>query len=201
MRIDDTTLDRALELSLKDLRENLKPGKESAGEKIGKVELLLKARTAFREGKISLVEAGNIEGRINKGRALESKHMAILGLKPGDKIQGLEEPAISSVASRMGEKAPPGSAPAGKPVTQIGAWTPAPDVNPIVAEMNRGQTLLHNFQQPDNSVMTVSGSEILRRCAELVKSNKMSLMRAGDIERMTNSGLPIRPEVLREIFV
>lgn len=191
MKITDQTLDKALDLALNGLRKNLEaPGENSAGM-VSKTEILLKAQVAFREGKISLLESGNLENRINKGLSLKTEHMAILGLKPGDKIEGLREPTNSNVSSRMG-----GSA--GKLAMETGA--PSPGGNSIIESMAAGQRMTHNFQSADGTVHVVSGAEILRRCQVLVKKGMLTLTRAADLERLINSGLPIRPGVLREIF-
>lgn len=193
MKISEGNLDRALELSLQNLRKNLEEPGEAAGEKVGRNELLAKAREMVKAGKLGLLEAGIIESRVNKGISLNGTHRAILGLSPGDKIQGLEEPAVSSVASRMGgEKT--------RPATRINTTgAPAP-INPIIEEMSRGQTLLHSFQQPNNEIMKVTGREILKRCRQLVQEGRMNLVKSGDIERLINSQAVIRPEILREIF-
>ncbi len=191
MTINDTTLDMSLELALKDLRKNLEP--EETGE-ITKVEILQKAREMVKSGKLDLLEAGNIEQRINKGISLKSEHRVALGLSPSAKIEGLSEPAASSVESRMG-KTP------GKSAAKIDMNTGSPiPQNPVIEEMSRGQKLLHSYQAANNQIMKVTGREILLKCRQLIREGRMNLLKAGDIERAVNGGAVIRPEVLRELF-
>lgn len=194
MRIDETTMDRALELALRDLEKNL--GElGGAGATLNKTAVLQKAREAVKSGKMDILTAGVIEGRINKGISLSEVHRAALGLVDGAKIEGLESPQQSSVASRMSSGETPG-----KSAARISTGAVAPNVNPIVAEMQAKGKMNHSYQAPNGTVNIVSGNEILKRCQERVRSGVMSLMRSGDVERMVNSGLPIRPEILREIF-
>lgn len=192
MRITEETLDKALELSLGDLRKNLELGEEP-GEKMSKMEILSKAQEAVRAGKLDLVTAGNIERRVNRGAPLEKAHRAALGLTGGAKIEGLKEPAASGAESRMGGKKAPG-----RPAA-IKTGAPLPG-NPIIEAMAAGQKLSHSYQVVDGTVMVVSGAEVLRKCQQLIREGKLTLMRAGDVERAVNTGLPIRPEVLRELF-
>ena len=195
MRVNEENMDRALELSLKDLRKNLgKPG-GVASEKVNKIELLAKARAAFREGKLSLLEAGNLESRLNKGLSLKSEHRVALGLGPA-KIEGLESPRQSSPAARMSSQ---GAGQPGGSAAQIPTGTPLQE-NATVTAMLAKEKMIQTFQNMAGVVIKVSGSEILAKVRELVKKGAMTLTRAGDLERMVNTGAPVRPEVLRELF-
>ncbi len=192
MLINESTLDTGLELALEDLRKNLGELGGAAGATINKTEVLQKAREAVKSGKIDLMTAGVIEGRINKGISLDRSHRAALGLVDSARIEGLSSPAASSVESRMD---------GGKTPEKIGMGTGSPlPENSIVAEMKAKGKLLHSFQAMNGAILKVTGREILLKCRELVRKGEMSLMRAGDIERMTNTGSAIRPEILREIF-
>lgn len=195
MELTEKNLDKSLELALENLRKNLEEsGGNSAGTTIGRAEVLLKAREAVRSGKLDLTTAGIVEGRINKNIPLSKAHRAILGLSPGDIIQGLEGPKQSAPAVRMGGKAPGGS------VAKIDTGAVAPGRNSIIEAMAAGQRMTHNFQSIDGTVNVVSGAEILRKCQALVKKGMLTLTRAADVERLINSGLPVRPEILRGIF-
>lgn len=196
MRLTDQALDKAMELSLENLRKNLEEsGGNSADATMSKTAVLQKAREAVQSGKLDLLAAGNIEQRINKGVPLSGTHRAILGLSPGDIIEGLREPAISNVSSRMGEAS-------GGSAAKIGLETgaPSPSANPIIEAMAMGQKMSHSFQAIDGTVNVVSGAEVLRKCQELIKKGMMTLTRAADVERLINSGAAIRPGVLKEIF-
>ncbi len=183
LEIVDLALEKEFDLALDDLKKNLAESGEgdNAGPTTDKAMILEKSREAVRSGKLDLIDAGIIELRLNKNMPLEKAHKAALGLS-GVEIEGLRAPASGRSAVKL---------PTGTPLQQ----------NSVVTTMLSKQQMIHTYQDMNGVIVKVSGKEILAEVQKLVRKGLMNLTRSGDIERFVNTGLPIRPEVLRAIFI
>ncbi len=192
-RLENRILEKSFNQTMGNLAESLPAIKKSLkteSEKDQKNMILQKSFELLKEQKLSIIDCGIIESRLNKGLPLSKAHIAALGLN--DLQKGFE------------------NLPTKKPVTS--GVLKIDQANEIEKMEDQGierepDSLSAYSQAGDYEFINISGqtikvrkAEILRKTGEAVKAGKIDVIEGGIIEYRLNRNGKIPDHVLRYLF-
>ena len=178
--------------SLSDDEKNGVDTKINTFRKDVQLAILNKIVKLVREGKLDLLDAGVIEGRLNKGIDLSPEHYRALGLDY--LLKGSHEEQLKPFSRPVGNKALRVNQ--ADPRKEAARAERAPDS--LSAHKQSG---IYEFHSMKTGVsQTVGGVEILKAVERAVAAGSCDLATAGQIEYRINHGGKIPESALRDLF-
>ena len=159
-----------------------------------KSTVLERVREAIQKGKMSLLDAGICEHRVNMGKSLDAEHYRQLGMK-------VPEPLSKSSMSEQME-------PFGVPVGSGNLAVNQPAGGVASQETTRATPGAEPQQRQWSFTPTASGREVrvtslevLHASHKAILAGKQSTVEGGVLEQKVNRGAAISEEELRRLFV
>ena len=197
-KLEDRVLEKAFNSTMGDLADKLptiKKSMQAKSEKDQKNMILQKSFELLKEQKLSIIDCGIIESRLNKGQELSKAHRDILGL---DVLKKSDSDIIDSFHLPK------------KPVTS--GMLEIDQVDEIEKLEDQGiereadflsahkQIGDYSFINIKGDTITVSRAEILRAVGKAFKAGKLDLVTAGQVEYRLNHGGKLSDSILRYLF-
>ncbi len=175
MSLEDRELERSFNKSMSGLADKLpaiNKSRKRESENKNRYTILQKASELLQSKKLSLLDVGVIESRLNKSLPLSKAHIAALGLN--DLKKGFENLPEKGESQRV-EREP----------------------DSLSAHSQAGE---YEFINISGQTIKVRKAEILRKTGEAVKAGKIDVIEGGIIEYRLNRNGKIPDHVLRYLF-
>ncbi len=184
-KLEDRNIEKAFNKSMGGLIDSLpainKSRKRESDSK-NRYAILQKASELLQSKKLSLLDVGIIESRLNKGQELSKTHIAALGLN--DLQKGFED--LTSGVLKVDQANEKGE-----------SLRAEREPDSISANKQIGDYSFINLKG-DN--ITVSRAEILRAVGKAFKVEKLDLVTAGQVEYRLNHAGKLSDDILRYLF-
>ncbi len=186
-KLEDRVLEKSFNQTMGDLADKLpaiKKSRKRESENKNRYTILQKASELLQSKKLSIVDCGIIESRLNKGLPLSKAHIAALGLN--DLKKGFEDLPIESGFLKIDQAGGKGE---GQRAERI--------ADSLSAHKQIGDYSFINLKG-DN--ITVSRAEILRAASKAFRAGRIDLVTSGQVEYRLNHNGKLSDSVLRYLF-